>query len=54
MNNQTFAFEAVDDEVLGAASGGTNLSYTSKITDLSAEQGYKLQNLVELQNLEVR
>ena len=45
MNNQAFAFEAVDDEVLEAASGGTNLSYTSKITDLSAEQGYILQNL---------
>ena len=54
MTNQASDFDAVDDEVLGAASGGTNLSYTSKITDLSAEQGYKLQNLVELQNLAVR
>ena len=28
MTNQASDFDAVDDEVLGAASGGTNLSYT--------------------------
>ena len=38
MTNQILDSEAVNDEVLEAASGGSSSSYTSKMTDLQSKK----------------